>query len=44
MANFMESMERLAQSAVSKSKEVAETTRINLEISSLEQQLQGLYA
>ena len=44
MANFMESMERFAQSAVSKSKEVAETTSINLEISSLEQQLQGLYA
>lgn len=39
MAGWKESMSRFAQSAVSKSKEMAEVTRLNMEISNLEQRI-----
>lgn len=43
MASWKDSMNRLAQSAVTKSKEMAEITRLNVEISGLEQKRRDLY-
>lgn len=43
MAGWKESVGRFAQSAVSKSKEVAEITRLNMEISNQEQRLRELH-
>lgn len=43
MASWKESMGRMAQTAVAKSKEMAEVTRLNLEISNLEQQIKEIY-
>ena len=42
MAGWKESVGRFAQSAVSKSKEMAEITRLNMEISNQEQRLREL--
>ena len=43
MAGWKESVGRFAQNAVSKSKEMAEITRLNMEISNQEQRLRELY-
>lgn len=43
MAGWKESVGRFAQSAVTKSKEMAEITRLNMEISNQEQRLRELY-
>lgn len=44
MASWKENMSRMAQSAVAKSKEMAEITRLNMEISNLEQKLRENYS
>ncbi len=44
MAAWKESVSRFAQSAVSKSKEVAEVTRLNMEIGNLEQRIKETHA
>lgn len=44
MASWKENMGRMAQNAVSKSKEMAEISRLNREISSIRQKMQTLYA
>ena len=43
MADWKSSVSRFAQSAVSKSKEVAEITRINVEISNIEQKIKKIH-
>lgn len=43
MASWKENMSRFAQSAVMKSKEMAEVTRLNVEISNTEQKMCELY-
>lgn len=44
MASWRDSVNRLAQSAVTKGREMAEITRLNVEISGLEQRIRELYA
>ena len=43
MASWKESMNRMAQSAVAKSKEMAEITRLNLDINNCEQRIREVY-
>ena len=43
MANWRDNVSRMAQSAVSKSKELAETTRLNVEIGNLQQQIRDCH-
>lgn len=43
MASWKESMSRMAQNAVMKSKEMAEITRLNVEISNTEQKVREIY-
>ncbi len=43
MANWSEKFNKMTQSAISKSKEVAEVTKLNLEISGFNQDLKELY-
>lgn len=43
MASWKENMSRMAQNAMAKSKEMAEITRLNMEISNLEQKLRENY-
>lgn len=44
MANWKESFNKVTQSAISKSKEMAEVTRLNMEISAQTQKVKELYA
>ncbi len=44
MANWKDSIGKVTQSAISKSKEVAEITRLNMEISTLTQKVKDLYS
>lgn len=44
MANWGEKLNKMTQSAITKSKEMAEVTRLNMEISTLKQNLKELYA
>ena len=41
VANWKESISRMAQSAVAKSKEVAEVTRLNMELSEAKREIFG---
>lgn len=43
MADWSEKLNRMAQSAVSKSKEVAEVTKLNLEVSTLNQKMKEIH-
>lgn len=43
MANWGEKLNKMTQSAITKSKEMAEVTRLNMEISTLRQNLKELY-
>ena len=43
MADWSEKLNRMAQSAVSKSKEVAEVTKLNLEVSTLNQKIKEIH-
>ncbi len=43
MASWKENMSRLAQNAMMKSKEMAETTRLNVELSNTEQKIREIY-
>lgn len=44
MANWGEKLNKMTQSAITKSKEMAEVTRLNMEINTLQQNLKELYA
>lgn len=44
MANWSEKFNRMTQSAISKSKEVAEVTKLNMEINGFNQNLKEVYA
>lgn len=43
MANWGEKLNKMTQSAITKSKEMAEVTRLNMEIGNLKQNLKDLY-